>query len=69
MLQSLMGLKLVKDAGKRSEDATAKTKTSIIKRDGRREPKGVSYARNADIKPKTKSGKPISIMSYIRTQK
>ena len=50
MLQSLMGLKRVKNAGKRSENATAKTNTSIIKREGRREPEGVRYARNAEIK-------------------
>ena len=56
-MKSLTGLRLVIGAEKRKENVTKRTRRNITKREEKREPKGVSYARNADIKSKTKTGK------------
>ena len=42
-----MVLKRVRNAGKRSENATTRIRMSITKREEKRELKGVSYAKNA----------------------
>ena len=45
-----------------------KKKTSITKREEKREQKGANYVKNADTKQNTKTGMPISIMPYIRNR-
>ena len=47
MLKSLTGLQRVIGAVKRKENVTAKTRTSIIKREEKRGQKGANYAKNA----------------------
>ena len=42
-----MDSKLVRDVGKRSENATARIRTNTTKPEEKREPKVVSYAKNA----------------------
>ena len=41
-----MVLKLVRGAGKRSENATTRIRMNTTKREERKEQKGVSYAKN-----------------------
>ena len=50
MLKSLTGLRLVISAVKRKENVTVKTKTSITKREEKREQKGANYVENAGTK-------------------
>ena len=47
MLQFLAGLKRVKHAGKRSENAIARIRMNTTKPEEKRELKGVNYAKNA----------------------
>ena len=54
ILKSLTGLRLVIGAVKRKENVTAKTRTSITKREEKRGQKGANYAKNADTKSNTK---------------
>ena len=68
MLKGLTGLRLVISAVKRRENATAKTRTSITKREEKRGQKGANYAKNAGTKSNTKTGMPISIMPDIQTR-
>ena len=45
-IEGLMVLKLVRGAGKRSENATTRIRMNITKREERKEQKGVSYAKD-----------------------
>ena len=50
MLKSLTVLRHVINAEKRKENATARIRMNITKREEKREQKGANYAKNADAK-------------------
>ena len=50
MLKSLVRLERETNAERRNENATVKTRTSIIKHEEKRGQRGANYVKNADTK-------------------
>ena len=68
ILNSLTDLRLVRDAGIRSEHATTRLRMITTKREGKREPKAVSYAKNAVTEIRYENWEAHFHYACIRTQ-